>query len=276
MSTRFRLRFLALLPVAAVALLLGGCAVAAPNNSTLSGKQMVVTLTFNAPIDPTQHYFFLINNAGSQNANGPVPVFVPPYGNGFATGSAGGVGTSTTAPGGFTDFVEFDNDSQGYALYHVINGDPNKRANFVLEGRPVSYTIPDYSGQTNPQSAYQLQFTLDFSQFIYNSNGQPLSSQSQTVSAALAIQWLQINMISTDQIPINATTDVGKKVDALGNTLTPNQSTFLVLNAQNNQSYTNSQYVGSPVYEPANDVYNAGSSDGPIDLVNWTIQVQQN
>src|SRR5437762_523502 len=81
----------------------GGCARQPPNQNTLSGKRLVVDMTFAGAVDPTQHYFFLINASNDQNASGPVPVLGTPYGNGFATDSA----ASNT--GGFTDFVEYDN-----------------------------------------------------------------------------------------------------------------------------------------------------------------------
>src|SRR5688572_7095323 len=79
-------------------LALHGCARQSPSRNTLSGRRLLVTLRFRGEINPLYSYFFLINNAGDQNAPGPVPVLIPPYGNGFATGSGGG-------QNGFTDFV---------------------------------------------------------------------------------------------------------------------------------------------------------------------------
>src|SRR5436190_7077425 len=81
----------------------GGCAKQPPNQSTLSGKRLIVDMTFATAVDPNQHYFFIINASNDQNASGPVPVLTSPFGNGFATGSGG--------TQGFTDFVEFDNQS---------------------------------------------------------------------------------------------------------------------------------------------------------------------
>src|SRR5437764_685346 len=81
----------------------GGCAKQPPNQSTLSGKRLIVDMTFQSAVDPHLHYFFLINKVGDlgeRGATGPVPILTPPYGNGIASGSGG--------TQGYTDYVEFD------------------------------------------------------------------------------------------------------------------------------------------------------------------------
>jgi len=196
-----------------------GCARLPPGSTTLSGKRLIVTLNYSGFINPNYHYFFLMNNAGNQNAPGPVPVVLPPYGNGFATGSGANAG-------GFTDFVRFDNfqpGNNGYSLYHVI-GDPN-RSMFVTEGSPVSTTRPDVN---DPRTGKQLQFQLDLSQLVTDANGKPLPAD-QAVAAAQSIRFLQINIISTDVVPTDLATAVNKQVDSLGETRTSSgQSSFEV------------------------------------------------
>lgn len=243
----------------------GGCARQPPGSNALSGKLLIVTMVFRAGINPNFHYFFLMNNAGSQSAPGPVPVFVAPYGNGFATGSGGGTA-------GFTDFVRYDaQQPQAYGLYHAI-GNPNA-SNFVYEGRPVSFTVPD---PNNPNSSNQLQFAIDLSQLIVDSNGNPLSDQTQAANMAKTLQWLQVNMISTDIIPRDVSTTVEKQVDSMGDDRTSAAaSSFLIVDLTQNRTVHNSDFVGQLVYEPADpDVF--GGSDPTLDLVDWSIQVQQN
>lgn len=268
MSLFLKFATMARLRLIGVALLLGltgSCAQLPPSKSTLSGKRLLVTLRFRSPINPNYHYFFLINNVGDQNAPGPVPVLTAPYGNGFATGSGGG-------QAGFTDFVRFDNlQPQGYGLYHVI-GDPN-RSNFVFEGQPVTFVAPD---PTDPRTANQLQFELDLSQIVLDSNGQPLTNAQQTTQLATAIRFLQINIIATDIIPRDVTTPVAKQIDSLGDTRSLlGVTSFLILDAsQIGRIYNNTSFIGQSIAEPDTlDVYNG--NDPTLDLVDWSVEVRQ-
>jgi hypothetical protein len=244
-----------------------GCARLPPGSTALSGKRLIVTMQFSGFINPNYHYFFLLNNAGDQNAPGPVPVAFPPYGNGFATGSGANAG-------GFTDFVRFDNfqpGNNGYSLYHVI-GDPNRSA-FVNEGSPVTTTRPD---SNDPRTGKQLQFQIDLSQLVTDSNGKPLPVE-QAVAAARSIRFLQMNIVATDIIPTDLATPVNKQLDSLGETRTPTgQSTFVVLDVSQNRIYRNSDYVGQFSFEPSdNDVFGSTSPDPSLDLVDWSVEVRE-
>lgn len=241
----------------------GGCARLPPSRNALSGKRLIVTMRFRAGLDAFNHYFFLINNAGDQNAPGPVPVLREPYGNGFATGSGG---TS-----GFTDFVRFDNlQPQGYGLYHVL-GDAN-RSNFVYEGRPVNAVFPD---QNDPRTANQLQFEIDLSQLIVDANGNPLADPAQAATQARALRFLQVNIIATDQIPRDVVTPTNKQTDAMGDTRSLiGVSSFLLLDLSQNRIIRSGDFVGTLVEEPADpDIF--GGSDPTIDLIEWSIEVRQ-
>jgi hypothetical protein len=227
-------------------------------------------MTFHGPVDVNQYYFFVINNANSaanaQVAPGPIPVLGPPYGNGFATGS-----NSSTA--GFTDFVEFGGGNNGYTMYHVVGNppDPNITTDLKAEARPVTAIVPD---PNDPNTANQLEFEIDLSQLIYDANGVPLVNQSQTLSEARAIRYLQVNIIATNSVPVNTTTS-GKQVDSMGDTTDPTfQTSFLLLDL--NQAGTvssNSTTPGTILYESTGDVYPPGSSSSnpSIDLVSWSI-----
>ncbi len=243
----------------------GGCARLPPSKTALSGKRLHVVVRFRSPINPNNHYFFLINNASDQNAPGPVPVLNPPYGNGFATGSGGGTA-------GFTDFVRFDNlQPQGYGLYHAL-GDPN-RSNFIFEGQPVAFTAPDSS---DPRSANLLQFDIDLSQLIVDGNGNPLPDATQATQLANAIRFLQINFVSTDVIPRDVATAVVKQVDSLGDSRTLlGASSFLIIDtSQIGRIYDNASFLGQAIAEPDTlDVFNG--NDPSLDMVDWSIEIRQ-
>jgi hypothetical protein len=243
----------------------GGCARQPPGQNSLSGKRLIVTLRFRSPVNPNNHYFFLINNAGDQNAPGPIPVLNPPYGNGFATGAGG--------TNGFTDFVRFDNlQPQGYGVYHAI-GDPNL-SNFIYEGRPITTVPPD---PNDPRTASVLQFEIDLSQLIVQPNGAPLADQNQAVTQAKAIRFLQVNIVATNVIPRDVVTPVLKQVDSLGDTRTlSGASSFLILDVSQNRVYRNQDFVGQLVYEPTDiDVFGSDTPDPTLDLIDWTIEIRQ-
>ncbi len=252
--------------------LLSGCAKDPPSSTSsiaLSGKRLRVTIQFASAVNPNYHYYFLINYdqsvaGGNQNGIGPVAVLGPVnsnqgYGNGFATGSNG-------SAYGFTDFVKYENNT--YRLLHVV-GDPTL-GNFVDEGQPVAFTLPNAGNPT------QLQFDIDLSQIVVQSNGAALPSSTQTVSQALAIHWLQMNIVATDVVPINQTTVVAKQVDSLGNTQTASgASSFLDLDISQFKTYANQDFAGQSVFEPQGDVYGSANPDPALDIINYTIAVVQ-
>ncbi len=246
--------------------LAAGCARLPPGSTTLSGKRLIVTMAYNGFINPNYHYFFIVNNTNDHSAPGPVAVLLPPYGNGFATGSG-------ASAGGFTDFVRFDNfqpGNNGYTLYHVV-GDPN-RSTFVNEGSPVTTIRPDSS---DPRTGKQLQFQIDLSQLVTDSNGKPLPAD-QAVAAAQSIRFLQMNIVATDVIPADLATQVNKQVDSLGDTRTSTgESTFVVLDVSQNRVYRNSDFAGQNAFEPSDDVIGASNPDPALDLVDWTVEVRQ-
>jgi len=248
----------------------GGCAQQPPSKSgTLSGKRLRVTLTFQGAVNPFYHYYFLINLAGTQqvgeqNAPGPVPVLVPPYGNGFATASDG-------SANGFTDYVLFDNAQTPvtgyYGLYHVL-GDP-VNFSYGRTGGPVTFVTPD----PNSTATYnRLQFEVDLAQLLLDSNGQPLSDAA---AKAYAIGYLQVNVVATNIVPKSAN-QADKRTDALGNTSSlVTASAYLTLDLAHNQTLNlrNGDTSLPFVNEPKGDVF--GGGDDSLDLTDWRIEVFQ-
>ncbi len=255
-------------------LLLTGCAKLPPSQTTgtpLSGKRLIVTMTFRDPVNPNFHYFFLINYdnsasvAGNQNAPGPIPVLGPTsanqgYGNGFAASSS--VNTN-----GFTDFVRFEGNS--YRLFHVV-GNP-VLSNFISEGQPVNFALPNAN---NPRV---LQFEIDLAQLVVQADGSALPSQVDTINMAKSIRWLQMNIVATDVIPRDQTQLVAKQVESLGDTRTlSGASSFLTLDMSQLRTYTNQDFAGQAVFEPTdNDVYGSANPDQALDLVDYSITVRQ-
>lgn len=214
----------------------GGCARLPPSQNTLSGRRLLVTLRFRQPINPFYSYFFLINNAANQNAPGPVPVLIPPYGNGFATGPGG--------QPGFTDFVRFDNQQvQGISVYHVVR-DANNNENYVRTGRPV--TVTPVTTDPSLTTSFQLQFALDLSQLITDANGNPLADQAEAVNQAKNIRFLQVNAVATSIVPVDPTTPVTKLTDSFGDTRTQfGASSWLTLDtSQSGRVFRSSDFVG--------------------------------
>jgi len=272
-----RKRNLFALPGCAILLLASGCARQPPSQTSLSGKRLRVTLTFNAALDnPNYHYFFVINYDTSQGiggnsaAPGPIPVIGPSnanqsFGNGFAASSDNG-------PGGFTDFVEF---TQGnFNLYHVIGSTINRQ--FNPNGRPIVFTPPD---PTDPRTARVISFDLDLSQIVFDASGNKLDPL-QAATQARAIRYLQVNAIATNIVPTDVT-QVIKQVDSFGDdTSSIGQTNFLRLDASQNGSIANGdQRVPNSTEPSGNDVISnvslAGGGDERINLVDWRIDIVQ-
>lgn len=262
-------------------LALGGCAAPVPGQGGLSGRALVVTIQTAGPMNPAYHYYFLLNlytPTGTQTARGPIAIFGPAtsiggFGNGFATGSPGGAAAGPGQPTdyGLTDYVEYGPDVPngfGIGLFH-FPGNPNAPASAIPEGRPVTYTLPSFSDPTNIPAQTTLTFTLKLSQLFPN-----ITNPAQAQQAAAAIQFLQANIVATNVVPIDQATATGKEVDSMGNTLDPNQqSSYLILDLQNNTIWRSTDTTSALSPEQAGDVWPAGSSNDALDLTSWTIQL---
>jgi len=253
-----------------------GCAKLPPSSTSsivLSGKRLHVLIQFSGNINPAYYYYFLINydqsvSGGNTNAHGPVAVLGPVpnqggFGNGFATGSGGATSD------GFTDYVEFHNNA--YNLFHVVPGTNLQQAIVQPPGLLISAPLPNSS---NPK---QLQFDIDLAQIVSAASGTSLSA-TDISKQALAIHWLQVNIVATDFTPTNPNATVVKQVDSLGNTLTQEgPASFLNLDVSNFPTYTNGDNVGLS-HEPTSDndvyIYNgSGTGEDSLNITDYTIQL---
>jgi hypothetical protein len=236
-------------------------------------------MQFRSNVRSDYFYYFLINydktlggTVGNQSAPGPVPIEGQLQGGGYGNGFASGYNGSTTA--GFTDYVEFHGGV--YQLYHVVPGTNLQQA--VPEGAPVSYTLPG----TNLNNTNTLQFAIDLSQIVVDNNGGSLDATT-TTKMALLIQWLQVNIVATDVVPLNPTLPVFKQIDSLGNNASSTlANTYLTLPMnQVGQIFTNADATSLGLSSPepsSNDVYTTDGSvgDPSLDLLdNYTIAVTQ-
>ncbi len=265
----------AVLPVAAF--LLPGCASQPPSKTALSGVRLRVRLTYAAPVNRNEKYFFLINNLDDSTAPGAVPVSAPlpnnTYGNGFATASdAGASGKS-----GFTDFVLFGfNDYEnasigGYSLFHVVNratGKEDNRVNFRFVDTPLLSTLP--SNDAAQPDANVLTFELDMAQLERDVNGNLLSDAA---ARALARRYIQINIVSTNITPTD-TTPVGKIFDSMGdNRVGDGRGSFLRLDLTQTGTVSSTDARFLEVQEPSSASDTVGGSDPQIDLRSWSVEV---
>lgn len=278
-------------------LLAGGCASPVPGQVGGTGKAIEVTMQFAGTPDPgSGYYFFCINRygvSGDANARGPVAVYAFAQsnggtGNGFATGSGG---STTGLPGGpakdygLTDYVLISSGQStspdgNIGLYHVFGtplnpGDPNIIGKPVLgepEGAPVSYSLADPQAQDS--SATTIRFRINLSQLVSNEEASDATTKAKI---AAAIHFLQVNIISTNRVPVSQTPDPTKQVDAMGSPTSissTQQSSYLTLNLdQTGTTYDSRQQNQSLAPEQSGDVWPPGSNNPNIDLVYWQVRV---
>ena len=264
--------------VAALCLLCSGCANQPPNQNALSGIRLRVTMRYNYTVNPNFQYYFCINNMGSINAAGPIPVGAPlanqTYGNGFATASDNGA-SSATNKGGFTDFVVWGNtiyggqQQNGYALYHVV-GDANNYQNFRSSGVPISSVAPS-TDPTDPAGSSTLTFELDLSQLIRDATGGAVDANT-AANTARALRYLQVNIIATNATPLTPSSAI-KAYDSMGDT-SNGRGSYLTLDVtQTGRTVTSTDPTLPETNEPTfYDVY-GGSGLSPLDLTSWSIEV---
>ena len=244
---------------AAVLLTLVGCA-RAPQGPA-EGVRMAVTMRFNGPINDSYHYYLLVRNAADPSGqNGPIPVILPPYLNGFATGQ-------NAATAAFTDFVEYSRGQRqptasGFGLYHLpdgINGDPNRNV-FAARGEP-EFTEATPGGDT-------LRFELDLAR-LQPSAGEPDPNNGQIP------QYLQVNILATTTTPTDPIVpDPRKYVDAFGEQTLGSGSfnRFTTIDTSQNRLFESTSVPGDAAYEPPGDTYPSDNDPG-VDLIYWSIRI---
>jgi hypothetical protein len=259
LKPRARSRHLIPCAFAVLLLALTGCA-RAPHGAG-EGVRLAVSLRFNGPVNDTYHYYFLVRNAADPSGqNGPIPVILPPYLNGFATGL-------NAASAAFTDFVEYSRaqrqpTTSGFGLYHLpdgVNGDPNRNV-FAARGEP-EYTEAVAGGNT-------LRFELDLSRL------QPASGEPDPNNGELP-RYLQVNVVATTTTPTDPiVADPRKYVDAFGEQRLGSGSfnQYLTIDTGQNRLYESTTVAGDPSFEPEHDTYPSDLDPG-VDLVYWSIRI---
>ncbi len=228
-----RIRQAARAGVCLLLLSLSACARFPDTPDTGGVRRIVVEVQVAGRIRADYHYFVLFNLSNDPTGQaGPVPVIAPPWGNGFAAGA-------------FTHFMRFDNlqPAGGYALYRVV---PNTNLSvFQYLG------APRFSEPVGAQSD-RLRFEIDLTQFIPN----PLD--------AAQMRFIQLNIITTDRIPIDPNDPTPKVVDALGDPAL-GVAQYLNIRIDQNRILRNADTN----LEPRGD-----APDPDLDIVDWRVEVR--
>jgi hypothetical protein len=247
-----------------------GCAKSPPNSVSGSGPQLIVSMTVEGGLDPVDDYYYvLFTNTGNTNSNsgGPVPVVAPPWGNGFAAGT-------------FTGYVEFHTNQPGgsdFGIYSEPSADYSSSSTGNYVGQPINEQV----------SSNTITFQI------------PLSALATSTIPTSSIQDLQVNFVNTDVVPTDPNYSGSKYFDALGDSVEPSSANdYITIPVTQSATFQNGQ--GGLVDEPTGDVASATSSNsfvnipdsasdvlpgttvtppatgtaGDLDIVNWSIQVQ--
>lgn len=198
-------------------------------------RRLVIEMQVAGRIRPEYHYFVVFNLSNDPTGStGPLPVVAPPWGSGFAGGA-------------YTHYVRYAQflPQGGYALYRVGQGTENQPPPHLYLGVPLR--TDTVNATTN-----RLRFEIDLIQLIPNER------------EARAIQYLQLNFITTDIIPTDPNAPVRKNGDSLGDGRLGDYR-YLNLRIDTDRIVRNSD----PVIEPANDI-----ADPDLDIIDWRLEVR--
>ncbi len=244
---RIHIRRAGLVGVFALLLLPLSCAKSPPGAST-AGPQLIITMTVAGSINPQFFYFVLFNNANdSTGSNGPVPVISIPWGNGFATGR--------TSPGGLTQYVRYD-PSQPQGGFGVYAVNPAS-----LLDQPGYLGVPVQESVTNNTLQFQI----------------PLSDLATAAVPTGSINYIQINFLATNSIPVDPNYTGTKYFDALGDSSSVGSiNDYITISTTKNGIYQNSDKnlePGGDVAEAGNGVYRT-VNEPDLDITNWSVEVR--
>jgi hypothetical protein len=223
-----------LLAVMCAALLFCGCA-RFPGGGGVFTKRVRFILRLAGPVNPNYVYIFAINDADDlTGANGgPIPVVAPPWGNGIVSGRC-------------THFIRYDGflPNGGYAIYKFTD---TTLLTYFQTGIPVAFVTP-------APGEDRLDVEIDLTQI------EPDPVQ------ALAIQALQINLLTMNRVITNPNDPGPKFWDALGDSTQPGSiNDFITIDVTTDRIYRNSDLN----LEPSGDV-----ADPSLDIVDWTIEIR--
>jgi hypothetical protein len=255
MRNTSKLRHLVPLALLTGVFCLPGCAKAPSGVTGTSGTQLIVSMTVSGKIRSDYYYFVLFNPITTPAAStGPVPVVAPPWGNGFAAGA-------------FTAYLRYDGSQpySNYGIYTVVAG-----SNLLQSqgpGAPTQYTPVQQDPGTGQLTGNTIQFQIPLSQIA--------ATSGLTVSQ---IQYVQVNFVATNRIPVNPTDTTPKLFDALGDPRTSgglnDPVTLAVTQAglfQNSNQITPES--SGDVGEFVNGSFQS-NEDPDLDITNWTIEVR--
>lgn len=260
------------------------CAKLPPGQTNLSGRRIHVVMRFASQPQANFYYFFCINKYGTQGtsgANGPVAVLGPAvsqnagYGNGFVTGSsANTTGSISGLPDyGVTDFVLYNSSvPNGIGLYHFTANPNQQTLGQLIPTKPLNAVLPTNASVDDATGQRTIAFDIDMVQLVTD---QPTTALA--IAEAQKIQYLQVNIIATNVVPMTQTFPGLKEVDAMGDgTDTSQYSIFLQINLNQANSYLSTTGFGQLSPEPTGDVYplNDHPDQQSLDLEYWEVDVQ--
>jgi hypothetical protein len=213
--------------------LLAGCARTPPGVST-SGQTLV---TFEVQVqgqivagDPNAYYYIVLDTDNNP-ATGPVPVVARPWGNGYATGS-------------YSYYVLYHN-----GVFGVYESTDANHTTSTYIGRPLQAGITT-TNRPNDTLFVQL-------------------DRSQIAGANPDVSALDVNVISTNVVPLDPQEIVTKVVDGLG----VSGNAYVTIPLTYTTVYNNGVDPDPGDPERADDA--PYLSDNPnLDLINWRITVQ--
>ncbi len=218
--------------------ILSGCAKSPDRPPAITGKQLIVTLQVRGQIKPIddinpsvrRYYFIAIDNDNNPDT-GPWAAVYPPY---------GGTGWVTSANAansvGLTSFFRLDAESPNGYIYNVLPG--SYFLNTTSPVPPIRTEIID-GGST-------LRVTIDFSQI------------DTLAIPASDIKQLDINLITTNALPVGNQVIFNREWDALG----PSGQNYVTIDTTRDQIIYGDNSDGHSVTDP------------DLDIVYWSIEVQ--
>lgn len=231
------LRSIPILIGTAVVFTLSGCA-KFPATAPTTGKQLVLTMQVRGRINPVdendpsirRHYFIAIDNENNPNI-GPWAVVDYPYGgNGWVTSS------DPVNSRGLTSYIRYDDLNPQGNIYGILPG--SNFLNTTAPQLPIRYELLD-GGST-------IRFIVDFSQIATSS------------IPADQIQQLNINFITTNELPLTNQYVEGRMWDGLGQT----GQDYVDVDTTSDRTYSDTDYDGPTVADP------------DLDIVYWSVEVQ--
>jgi hypothetical protein len=231
-------RICSLITFAVVLSTLVGCA-KFPQTAPTTGKQLVVTLKVRGLITPVDYADPTVRHYYFIAIDNDNDQYTGPWAVAFPPYGGNGWVTSRDAQKsiGVTSFLEYDAANPGGYIYSFVPG------SFLLQYTnpqpPVRYELLD-GGST-------LRFIIDFSQF------------ATTAIPADKIRELDINLITTNELAVNPNQLYPfRQFDGLG----PSGQDYLTVDTTIDRLYT------------GQDTDTATPTDGDIDIVYWSVQVQ--